>query len=87
MYIIEGLELDNKVKMVLGDRQQPPRSQIPREYLARGRCNEHNFDLRSEICRIWVNSLSHAALDVREDRQNIRAMRRPRREELAINYG
>ena len=26
-YVIEGVELDNKVKMVLGDRQQPPRSQ------------------------------------------------------------
>ena len=26
-YVIEGVELDNKVKMVLGDRQQPPMSQ------------------------------------------------------------
>ena len=33
-YVIEGVELDNKVKMVLGDRQQPPRSQKPREYRA-----------------------------------------------------
>ena len=26
-YVIEGVELDYKVKMVLGDHQQPPRSQ------------------------------------------------------------
>ena len=33
-YVIEGVELDNQVKLVLGDRQQPPRSQKPREYRA-----------------------------------------------------
>ena len=53
----------------------------------RGRCNGRRIDLRSEICRTWVNSLSHTALDGREDRQNIGALRRPRRDILAINFG
>ena len=34
-YVIEGVELNNKVKMVLGDRQQPPRSQTSRPIMER----------------------------------------------------